>query len=167
MSRLLSPQRVAAIGCMMLILVISTAVAGCSRPTVPVTFIEVFRVRPGESAAPPPSWTALAPTNPFPAGVQGVLGPREKIFFGLIINKDAKEPVTFSGYTYYRETPAVTTEVPLRAGEMGPFNPGQTPLVGMKNPWPVPSEPGIYQLRVYLGGKVVASAIFEVSAEDQ
>ena len=144
------------------------ALFGCGKSSAPpVAFIELFRVRPGNAALVPPSFGLGAPTNPFPSGVQGVLGPREKIFFGLTVNKEAKGPVTFSSYTYYRETPSVKSETPLATDELGPFNPGETPLVGIHNPWPVPTERGAYQLRVYLGDEVVASAIFEVSSEDQ
>ncbi len=148
-----------------------TAVAsplGCRGvPPNPVTYIVVLRARPGDTASPPGSFGVSAPTKPFPTGVQATMGPMEHFFIGLIINKNLEQPVTFSSYTLYRKTAQLESEIPLQTDELGPLNPGAIYLIGIQNPWPVPADPGIYQLRVYAGTKVVAAANFEITSEGQ
>jgi hypothetical protein len=86
------------------------------------------------------------------------------MFLGLVMSKRLKEDVTFSRYTFFNK--ATGKEVEIEAtNELGPFEPGAILEVALQNPWPVPSEPGTYEVRIYLDDKVVASAVFEVSTD--
>jgi hypothetical protein len=45
---------------------------------------------------------------------------------------------------------------------LGPFNPGQILIAANPDFWRVPEQPDIYELRIYMGNDIVASALFEV-----
>jgi len=139
-------------------------VSSCHQTSNPVSYITVFRVRPGKLPLPPPSWGTDAQVVPYPTYVQAVFSPRDRMFLGLIMSKRPKEEITFSSYTFLNK--ATGEEVEIEAtNELGPFEPGTEQFVALQNPWPVPSEPGIYEVRIYQDDKLVASAVFEVSTD--
>lgn len=146
-----------------LILVISLVliqVAGCSKSPAPVYFIQIFEA----SSVLPPSFAEgiwIMPPDPNPEHVQEVLNSGDRIYIGLVINRDNKENITFSKYTFFGRDTGQEIEVGVPS-ESGPFQPGQIITVAFDNPWAVPEQPGIYELRVYMGDEVVASAVFEV-----
>jgi hypothetical protein len=69
--------------------------------------------------------------------------------------------ITFSRYTFYNRATQKETEID-GSGQYGPYKAGQVVFLGGSYPSSVPSEPGTYEFRVYLGKKIVASALFEV-----
>ena len=146
------------------ILLMAPPVSGCHQTSNPVSYISVFKVRPGQRASPPPSWAADPPVAPHPTSVQAVFNPRDRMFLGLIMSKRPKEKVTFSRYTFFNEATGEEVEIE-DPDELGPFWPGTEQFVALQNPWPVPSEPGMYEVRIYQDDKIVASAVFEVRLE--
>ena len=86
------------------------------------------------------------------------------MLLGLIMSKRPKEKVTFSRYTFFNEATGEEVEIE-DPDELGPFWPGTEQFVALQNPWPVPSEPGMYEVRIYQDDKIVASAVFEVRLE--
>ncbi|OGO22208.1 MAG: hypothetical protein A2144_05140 [Chloroflexi bacterium RBG_16_50_9] len=84
------------------------------------------------------------------------------MYLGLRISERLETDITFSRYTLFNRDTGEEVEAGLPS-DLGPFKPGQTTLVGFKNPWILPADPGHYELRVYLDDKVVASARFEVA----
>ncbi len=79
----------------------------------------------------------------------------------IVVNPRRAESVTFSKYTVFNRQTEVETELPARGG-LGPINPGTGIYVASDSPWDVPTQPGHYEFRVYVGSKVVASARFDV-----
>ncbi len=152
------------IGLILAISLVLIQVAGCSKAPPPVYFIQVFKARP----VLPPSFAEgiwIMPPNPNPEHVQEVLNPGDKIYIGLVINRENKENITFSKYTIFGRDTGQEIEVGV-PGELGPFEPGRIAEVAFDNPWAVPEQLGIYELRVYMGDEVVASAVFEVKKHD-
>lgn len=77
---------------------------------------------------------------------------------GLVISRQLKTEVTFSKFTFFNKAAGTEGEVES-PGDLGPFKPGSAHFLG---PWEVPGEKGEYELRVYVGDEVVASALFNV-----
>ncbi len=99
--------------------------------------------------------------EPYTPGIQEIFTPSEKMALGLSINQQLDQNITFSKYTFFNRKSGEETEIGVQ-DDLGPFEPGQVILIAWINPWPVPDEPGNYELRVYMGNEMVASAVFEV-----
>ena len=136
---------------------------GCSR--TPVTYIQVFKTTSGTAAGVPPgTWAEGVPVRPRRTEVQAVFMPGDRIYLGIKIDPRLSGNVTFSRYTFFNT--AARQERPVEdAKELGPFEPGQVLLVGLPWGWPVPSAAGRYEIRIYVGEKVIASAAFDVRTQ--
>ena len=139
------------------------ALGGCWLGEIDIVeVIAIFKSEPG--TPPPPGGWALAQTNPNPDNVQRVFNPGDEMFLGLRISDQIEKEVIFSNYAFINEDTGEEEQIGS-TNDLGPFKPGQKLLVAFDNPWPVPSTPGTYKLKIYLDDSVVASAIFEVSFE--
>lgn len=101
-------------------------------------------------------------TGPHPAKIQGVFDAGDKMFLGLVISKQIKNEVKFSRFTFFNKETGTEEEVRASPDDLGPFEPGGKHLLAFLDPWEVPNEDGKYELRVYIGDEVVASALFNV-----
>lgn len=128
--------------------------------THPVELIHLFKAQ-NESFFPGSGGWGTNPTDPYPSRVQITFFFSDRLFFSLRTSHHIKDAISFTKYTYYNTTSEIETQVGS-SSDLGPFDPGGAYLVAFENPWPVPEEPGIYQLRVYVGEKVVAWALFSV-----
>ena len=132
------------------LIVISTSAC---ESTSPVTYISDFRgMSPG---IPPSGWVDNAPTAAFIKQPQREYNRDEKIFIGIRL----RQKVTFTKFTFVSRSQS--TETLIQTNDLGPFESGiQFP--GINDPWRVPNTPGIYDLRLYIGEKVIASVAFNV-----
>ena len=140
------------------LLIITVAVVS-HQSLSPVHVITIFKSEPG-NRPPPGGWAIVQQANPYPPWIQ-VFNQGDKIYLSLVISKELDTSVTFSKYTFVNNVTNIEVETGS-SSDYGPFEPGQKLDVAFDNPWPVPSETGFYQFRIYLGNKVVASALFEV-----
>lgn len=132
-------------------------VAGCAKTPEIVDFIYISP----EVTQPPSVIVPPGEHTPFPKEIQLTVSPGEKIFIILGISENLEDSVTFTRYAYYNKE--TKQEVGIEtANDLGPFGAGADVLVGYSNPWPVPDQPSVYEVRVYLDKKVVASAVFKV-----
>jgi hypothetical protein len=132
----------------------------------PVMEITLFKSPIGiYSQIVPGPWELNPSRNPHRTHVWFVLTSSETadtgLFAGLVMEKYMVGSITFSRYTFYNRATKKETEID-GSGQYGPYKAGQVVLLGGIYPWSVPSEPGTYEFRVYLGKKIVASALFEV-----
>ena len=126
-----------------------------------VETIRVMKTSPGEP--PPPGGWAMTPSGAYPTDVQEVFQPGEKIMLGLSISdRSIGGEITFSGFTFFNRGTGAEQAIDVSPGSFGPWETGSTFLVGYHDLWDVPFEDGEYELRVYAGDKVVASALFNV-----
>ncbi len=135
---------------LMAVLALST---GCQRP-----LIETIRIMhvppPGQQPEPATYWQG---GGAHPTAVQDFFSIGDELILGLVINL-GHNSVTFTKYTYFNTITHREQPVDYKPADLGPFQPAQQYI----GPWPVPGERGIYELRVYLSEKIVASAIFVV-----
>jgi len=110
---------------------------------------------------PPGGWT-FHTTGPHPTEVQELFDPGDKMNLGLVIDRQTKNDITFSKFTFYNRQTGAEQEVVAAPKDYGPFEPAGEYFLGYKNPWQVPDEDGEYALRLYIGDEVVASALFKV-----
>ena len=101
-------------------------------------------------------------TGPHPAEIQELFDPGEKMFLGLVISEQITNEVKFSRFTFFNKDTGTEEKVATSSDDVGPFEPGRGFLTGFQKPWDVLDENGEYELRVYLGDGVVASALFNV-----
>jgi hypothetical protein len=129
----------------------------------PVRSIQLKSVPPGSHVMVLPGFSLLyLPKNPHPAQIQTTILPGDGL--SAIIEMDySKGSVTFSKYTCFKRDTREETEIKTN-NESGAYRPGlgQIFILGGRDGWPVPSEPGIYEFRIYMGNRIVASAVFEV-----
>ncbi|MBI4284965.1 MAG: hypothetical protein HY670_03570 [Chloroflexi bacterium] len=144
-------------------LLFASLVVGCAAPPSPVDGIFLFKARLGQ--------VLLPPTGPFagtgdahPTGVQMTFNPGDRMFIILSMRDDLESNVTFSLYTFFNEETRQEVEVGSPQ-DFQTWGPGQTNLVALQNPWLVPAQPGKYQLRIYQGKRVAASAVFLVEQQ--
>lgn len=139
------------------------APVGCQQGTPDV--VEVIAIFPAESGAPPPTgaWAYDRKIDPHPERIQRVFSLGDKMYLGLRISSKIEANVTFSRFTYFNKETGEEIEIGSPSDLMRAWEPGQVNLLAFNNPWPVPEEPGEYQVRVYLDNNVIASANFEVS----
>ena len=79
----------------------------------------------------------------------------------IIISQEEKKSVTFSKFTFFNKD--TKNEVSIKTSDdFGPFASGTYILSYVDNPWTAPQEQGTYELRIYIGNDIVASAVFEV-----
>lgn len=132
--------------------------------TAVVSAIMIVPVPAGQDIGFPVPGGWERPQNPYPHpyGVQRVFSPNTRMFLGVSINPRYNASVTFSKYTFFSARTAEEREVGFSARETGPFEPGQQVFPAILSPWAVPNEPGVYEIRIYSGNEVVASAVFEV-----
>jgi hypothetical protein len=145
---------------LLLVTLVVLQIAGCSREPDPVYYLQVFKA----SQDIPPSFAVgiwEEPPMPHLDFIQEVLSPGDKIYLGLVINRENKKNITFSRYTFFNKRTEQEIEVG-DADDLGPFEPGQILVVAHPDFWTVPEQPDIYELRIYMGNDIVASALFEV-----
>jgi hypothetical protein len=140
--------------------ILSTALVISCAPRSPVDAIYIFKARINQHV-PSGEFSGAVNPNPHPEGIQKTFSQGESLFLILSMRDDLKENVIFSQYTFYNKE----TKIEVDTGSPEDFETweaGQTNLVAFNKPWPVPDQPGIYELRVYLGKRIVASAVFQV-----
>ena len=146
--------------CVILAIIPVAIVPACSTEPDPVYYIRVYEAMPRI-----PPWFIhdffLDPPDPHPDSVQGPFSPGDRVNLLLVISKEIKETVTFTRYAFANKRTGREVEVG-EPEELGPFEPGQIRVISFNNPWLVPEQPDIYELRIYLDDDVVASAVFEV-----
>ena len=87
----------------------------------------------------------------------------EEIYIYIQLESELETAVTFTKFTFYNKKTYTEEIVDLTddyiSDDLGPFEPGRD------NFWvaEVPYEDGEYELKIYLGERVVASALFDVS----
>ena len=138
-------------------LFVLVAPVGCQQSTP--DFIEVIAIFPAESGSPPPTGAWGAPggiIDPYPERVQRVFSLGDKMYLGLRISSKIKANVTFSKFTYFKKETRKEIEAGSPGDLMRAWEPGQVDLLAFNSPWPVPEQPGEYQVRVYLDKQVVS-----------
>jgi hypothetical protein len=140
----------------LLLVILST---GCIKSPDPIERIALFKAsdKPG---IPSTAFLADPQKDPMPDSVWE-FSSHDKIFFAVRSSKDLKENILFTQYTFFN----IGTSAEFKVGlpeQLGPFEPGQLPLIAFDDPWPVPTETGHYEFRVYLGNRVVAKALFNI-----
>lgn len=149
-----------------LMIPVLVAPIGCRQNTPEVVeVIAIFKAQPGYPP-PPGGWgvpRSGEEIDPHPDRVQQVFDPGDKMYLGLRISDKIKEEVAFSGFTYFNRETGEETETGSPEDLSGVWEPGQLGLLAFNNPWPVPDEPGEYQVRIYLDNNIVASGVFKVS----
>lgn len=111
---------------------------------------------------PPEKLPIFIEPNPHPEGIVRTFLTGDNIILDIGFS-EIKEPIIFSRYVLINRDTSNGTETSL-PGKLGPFGPrARDGILQIKEgPWPVPDQPGIYELRVYFGDNVVASAAFQV-----
>lgn len=146
---------------LLVLILLTLGLPGCSSQSDVVEVIHIFKAQ-SPSYPPPPGGWALMPTGPHPAAIQEVFDPGDKMNLGLVISSQIKTDVTFSRFTFFNKGTGTEAEVESSPGDLGPFGPGSKVHLAFLDPWDIPSEAGEYEIRVYLGDEVVASALFNV-----
>ncbi len=128
--------------------------------------IEVTKIFKATSDLQPPpagDW-ALGSTehDAHPPGIQQVFSQNDRMFLGIKINPQFTSTVRFSKFTYFHRESGLENQITYTPGDTGPFEPGQVVLLSFTNPFTVPNNTGTYEVRIYDGIKVVASAAFQV-----
>ena len=143
-------------------LLLVASVVGCQQqaPDV-IETIRIFKAGPPGSPPPTGGW-ALQASEPHPTEIQEVFNPGDRMYLGLAIGKRLVSEVTFSRFTFFNRVTGVEDKVYPAPDDFGPFEPGQTFLLAFQEPWKVPDEDGEYELRVYMGNDMVASALFNI-----
>ena len=83
------------------------------------------------------------------------------MFIAVSVRKNLKSSVTFSRFTFLNQRTKEETDIGSNEDNKT-FQPGQIDLIAVENPWPVPSQPGSHELRIYSEDRVLASAAFRV-----
>lgn len=125
-----------------------------------VRVIKVFKVK--QPFPPSGEWVRVDSPNPNPTSVQEVFSQNDSMYVGVRINPEYTSNVMFSKFTFFNQATGQEKEIgfPL---ESWPFKPGQIVHLGLTKPWGVPKEIGTYEIRIYQGEKVAASAVFQVA----
>lgn len=149
-----------------MVLLLVAPVVGCKQEPWQETndIVEVIRIFKAESPdypPPPGGWISMS-TGPHPSKIQEVFDPGDKMFLGLVISEQIMNEVKFSRFTFFNKDTGTEEEIVASPDDLGSFEPGRGFLTGFQNPWEVPDENGEYEVRVYLGDKVIASALFNV-----
>jgi len=131
-------------------------VYGCQTPT-PVKEIRLGKAVWLEGPQPPPGvWLSL-PASPYNDAVL-LVNKSEEIIIIIELEGEIKNPVTFTRFTFYNKETG-TEEIIELSEDLGPLEPGESDRWETQ----VPYEDGEYELRVYLGKRIVAWALFNVS----
>jgi len=154
-------KKLAVLGTLFLLVFLSTVIVGCQQKTTDIIQnITIFKWEFGDFV-PPGGWMFRI-TGPHPTEVQELFDPGEKINLGLVINRQIKDDITFSRFTFYNRHTGAEQEVVAAPRDYGPFDSDGEYFLGYKNPWQVPDEDGEYELRLYMGDELVASVLFNV-----
>ena len=116
--------------------------AGCAGTSGLVDRIELFKAT-DNLGVPTAASLAVSDKDPEP-GTVWEFSPEDKIFFGIRLNKDLEENIVFTKYTFYNRDTSAESEVGLPE-QLGPFEPGQIPLVAFDSPWTLPEPAGSYE----------------------
>jgi len=154
-------KKLAVIGILFLLVFLLTVTVGCQQKTTDIIQnITIFKWKFGDFV-PPGGWT-FSTTGPHPTEVQELFDPGDKMNLGLVINRQIKDDITFSRFTFYNRQTGAKQEVVAALKDYGPYDPDGEYFLGYKNPWEVPGKDGEYELRLYMGDELVASALFNV-----
>ena len=128
-----------------------------------ITVIRILKVQ-SEGTPVETSLIWLSKTGPHPTAMQQSFNLGDELMLGFIIDPDTKS-ITFTKYTYLNTTTQTETTIISDTEELGPFKSvgGDVVSVHKVGPWSVPFQQGSYELRIYVGQKVIASALFEVN----
>ncbi len=144
-----------------LMVLVLLAPVGCQQKTTDIIQnITIFKWGFGDFV-PPGGWTFHS-TGPHPTEVKELFDPGDKMNLGLVIDRQTKNDIIFSRFTFYNRQTGAEQEVVAAPKDYGPFEPNGEFFLGYKNPWQVPDEDGEYELRLYMGDELVASALFNV-----
>jgi hypothetical protein len=148
------------------LVLLAVLAASCNRKPV-LAPSPVYTLYLEKQAFPPgklPSYAGFPTLAPRPTGIARTFAPGDEMILDILfLDNQVKKSVTFSQYALFNRQTSQETTLP---GELGPFGPwpangGLAQL--REGPWPVPDEPGVYEIRVYLGGSVINSIVFEVA----
>jgi hypothetical protein len=132
---------------------------GCTKLQQPVDSIQLFKAQ-DKPGIPTGGWLVGSKKNPMP-GIVYKFSSSAKIFCGIRLDKNLKENVTFTKYTFFNKNTSGEVNVG-QAEQLGPFQPGQTPLIAFDNPWAAPTQKGQYEFRIYLDNHMVSRALFDI-----
>ncbi len=154
-------KKLIALCAVVLMVLVLLAPVGCQQKTSDIIQnITIFKWGFGDFV-PPGGWT-FQTTGPHPTEVKELFDPGDKMNLGLVIDRQTKNDITFSRFTFYNRQTGAEQEVVAAPKDYGPFEPDGEYFLGYKNPWRVPDEDGEYELRLYMGDELVASALFNV-----
>jgi len=136
---------------------LSAFAAGCIAST-PVDAITIRKALPDRQI---PTIYLPYTEHAFTTGEFAIFSPEDKIYIGLKIKRNLKSYITFTRFTLFDQK--TKNEIELDNPEDNPaFKPGQTGLIAFYDPWPVPGDNGIYELRIYYGEHLAAAVTFAV-----
>jgi hypothetical protein len=141
------------------ICLLNVLMVGCNKPSEPIDGIFLYKAS-NERVVPPGYGLTDPEMDPTPA-IVWEFKSSDKILLGIRLSKDFKEEITFTKYTFFNKDNSEELNVGLPE-ELGPFEPGQIPLINHRDPWTLPIETGHYELRVFLGERIVSKAFFDI-----
>jgi hypothetical protein len=134
--------------------------AGCTKLLQPVDSIQLFKAQ-DQPGIPTGGWLVGSKKDPMP-GIVYQFSSSDKIFCGIRLDKDLKQNATFTKFTFFNRNTSVEVTV-SQPEQLGPFQPGQIPLIAFDSPWAAPTEKGRYEFRIYLDNHIVARALFDIA----
>ena len=136
---------------------LSSFTTGCTADT-PVDGITIRQADPDRHI---PSMYFGETGQAFKTDIFALFAPGDSVYIGLKVKRDLKDTVTFTRFTFYNLQ--TKTETELAVPEDNPaFYPGGTDLIAFNDPWLVPGDTGVYELRIYYGAQLVAAITFAV-----
>ena len=150
------------LGVLVITLLSIVTVAGCQKSSHDlVQNIIIYNAQSPDYPPPPGGWT-FQTSGSYPAQIQRLFDHGDKILLGLVISEDIEGEVTFSRVAFFNRSTNAEETITISGDDLGPFEPGWRGLLGLLEPWPVPDEDGEYELRLYTGEALAASALFNV-----
>jgi hypothetical protein len=133
--------------------------AGCGKLPEPIDRILLMKAPHGQEV-PPAAYLSFTEKDPMPIIVYE-FSSADKLYVGIRISKELTENITFTKYTIFNKDTSAEWEIGL-SGELGPYEPGQIPLLNLYDKWVLPTEKGHYEFRVYWDNRIVSKALFNI-----
>ena len=130
--------------------------AGCQYST-PVKNIKLVKASVMETEHPPTGVFLSFPSGPYNDTVKS-FNKGEEILIYIELEGEIEAPVTFTKFAFYNKETGAEVIIEL-LDNLGPFEPGEN------HTWETqaPDEDSEYELRVYIGKRVAASALLDVN----
>jgi len=133
--------------------------AGCAGLPDPIERIQLFRAS-NQPGIPTAGYLSLSGNDPMPDMVYE-FSSSDTIFLGIRMSKRLKENVIFTKYTIFNKDTSVETNIGFPE-QLGPFTPGQIPLIAFDDPWDLPSKTGQYEFRIYFDNRIISKALLNI-----